>query len=618
MINTQYINLNMTPSGVMPVLYVSQYDVGRPLGMVVYNGGEAVDLSTYTVTIEGTRTDGTPITAAVTTDGNIGGFATTATMTNKADCYQAKMVIADSSGNRVASLAFVLMVTPKTMDENAESIEEDKSLYQQYTGTVQTLIAEIRSDLAAEVTRAKAAEASLRSADASIQSSLASETSARQSADQTLTANLASEVSARQTADSNLQSAIASEASTRSTQDASLQSQINQLIAPEGEAPSAAEVENARVGADGTTYTTLGDAIRGQVTDVKNAITPLYDLFTVPVTLANLVKASLWTVGQAVKADNGYTDTNKPAYIRTAWISFNSPTLIWIDSQTYKFIVWGYSASSNTAGTYSPQKVYAQNPVVIAPIQGTVSFRLGVTRVDGATMTNTDVTNVISALRTYQLPGIRSGMKIACFGDSIMWGRDGNGSPSTQVDETIPKIMSKALGCQCDNYGIGNQGYLPHTGVVSAYDTISAANLTGYDAMVMCFGVNDGYNDLGDWDSTDESTIMGQFNKIVTYVFAQNPKIRLIVIAPWNGNNVGTAPDYWYGPRSHERYVSRRILSDTLKTACDYYWIPYIEQYDGPINPLNITTALPDGVHPSADFYKLLGEWLAAKVATII
>ena len=397
---------------------------------------------------------------------------------------------------------------------------------------------------------------------------------------------------------------------------APLQAQLNEAISA---VTTDTEVTNIRVGADGTTYPTAGEAVRGQIGDLKSAITPYHDLFTVLVTFADLSKTSRWTVGQAIQAETGYTDTGKSAYIRTAWISFDAPTLIWIDSQTYKFIVWGYSASSSTAGTYSPQKVYAQNPVVIAPIQGTVSFRLGVTRVDGATMTNTDVTNVISALRTYQLPGIRSGMKIACFGDSIMWGRDGNGSASTQVSETIPKLLSKALGCQCDNYGLGNQAYLPHSGVVSAYDTIASVDLTKYDAMIMCFGVNDGYNDLGDWDSTDEGTIMGQFNKIVNYVFAQNPKIRLIVIAPWNGKNVGTAPDYWYGPRSHQLgYVSRRILSDTLKTACDYYWIPYIEQYDSPINPLNITTALPDGVHPSADFYKLLGEWLAAKIATII
>lgn len=147
MINTQYINLNMIPSGVMPVLYCSQYDVGRPLGMVVYNGGEAVDLDTYTCTIEATRTDGTAITSAVTTSDNIGVFVTTATMTNQADQYPAKLVLFDSNSRRVASLAFVMVVTPKTMDENAESIEEDASLYQQYTGTVQTLIADIRTQL---------------------------------------------------------------------------------------------------------------------------------------------------------------------------------------------------------------------------------------------------------------------------------------------------------------------------------------------------------------------------------------------------------------------------------------------------------------------------------------
>lgn len=147
MIKTQYINLNMMPSGVMPVLYCSQYDIGRPLGMVVYNGGEAVDLDTYTCTIEATRTDGTAITAAVTTDDNIGAFVTTATMTNKADMYPAKLVLFDSNSRRVASLAFMMCVTKATMDENAESIEEDASLYQQYTGTVQALIAEIREDI---------------------------------------------------------------------------------------------------------------------------------------------------------------------------------------------------------------------------------------------------------------------------------------------------------------------------------------------------------------------------------------------------------------------------------------------------------------------------------------
>ena len=50
-----------------------------------------------------------------------------------------------------------------------------------------------------------------------------------------------------------------------------LDSRVDQIVAPSGEAPSAAEVSDARVGADGTTYTSLGDAVRGQVTDLTHA-----------------------------------------------------------------------------------------------------------------------------------------------------------------------------------------------------------------------------------------------------------------------------------------------------------------------------------------------------------
>lgn len=45
--------------------------------------------------------------------------------------------------------------------------------------------------------------------------------------------------------------------------------EIAQLIAPSGEAPSAAEVTDARVGADGVTYTSLGIANRTQLTKIN-------------------------------------------------------------------------------------------------------------------------------------------------------------------------------------------------------------------------------------------------------------------------------------------------------------------------------------------------------------
>ena len=82
---------------------------------------------------------------------------------------------------------------------------------------------------------------------------------------------LAAEATARQTADNTLQGNINSEAATRASADTLLETRIDEIIAPSGEAPSAAEVTDARIGADGATYRTLGNAIRTQVTNLKNA-----------------------------------------------------------------------------------------------------------------------------------------------------------------------------------------------------------------------------------------------------------------------------------------------------------------------------------------------------------
>lgn len=61
-----------------------------------------------------------------------------------------------------------------------------------------------------------------------------------------------------------------SEIQTRTTETTTLKSRVDQIVAPTGEAPSAAEVTDARVGADGKTYDSVGNAIRTQVTDLKS------------------------------------------------------------------------------------------------------------------------------------------------------------------------------------------------------------------------------------------------------------------------------------------------------------------------------------------------------------
>ena len=144
---TQYISLNMTPTGVNPCFHISQYDVGRILGFIVHAGGVTVDLDTYTCTVEATRSDGTAITSAIATTDNIGTFEVTPTMSNKADKYRCQLVIVDENSKRIASLPFDMEVTKAAMDENSEAIEEDASLYQQYTEAVQGAIAEANADI---------------------------------------------------------------------------------------------------------------------------------------------------------------------------------------------------------------------------------------------------------------------------------------------------------------------------------------------------------------------------------------------------------------------------------------------------------------------------------------
>lgn len=51
-----------------------------------------------------------------------------------------------------------------------------------------------------------------------------------------------------------------------------LDARVSQIIAPSGEAPSAAEVSDIRVGYDGVTYPNAGDAVRNQVSKLDNSI----------------------------------------------------------------------------------------------------------------------------------------------------------------------------------------------------------------------------------------------------------------------------------------------------------------------------------------------------------
>ena len=208
--------------------------------------------------------------------------------------------------------------------------------------------------------------------------------------------------------------------------------------------------------------------------------------------------------------------------------------------------------------------------------------------------------------------------KSVFFGDSIIIGRNGDsssGEPDFVTSMPIPKYISKALNMECVNKGVSGSGYL--TGTL-AYDTISATNLSDVDYVFLNYGVNDGFKEIGTYNSTNENEVLGQFNKIINYIYDHYPSVNVVVFAPINGRNVGSFPKYWYGtvPTTAR---SRGILSARLKEACEYYNIPYVEQTKGPINGFTIQTLIgADGVHPSIEGYERLAGFYAGQLASII
>lgn len=87
---------------------------------------------------------------------------------------------------------------------------------------------------------------------------------------------------------------------------AATEARIDNIIA--GPAPSAEEIVDARLGADGVTYPSLGDAIRDQFTDVKSAIKEIANLEVIPFTDGHYVKT--YQIGGTIDLTDIITSNN--------------------------------------------------------------------------------------------------------------------------------------------------------------------------------------------------------------------------------------------------------------------------------------------------------------------
>lgn len=225
--------LNLIPKISAPVtLHVSQGDVGTEIEFTLVKGDELfVNTGNLTASVHGVREDGAnfgPFTC--TLSGSKVTFPLHSEMTAAKGSALAEIVLVDNGGNKVGSANFGILVEQSVFPLGV-TYDNDASVYESILAYVQTIPAQVVSDYTSKINE---------------------EATARKNAVNAVQNNLDNEINARTSADTLINT------------------RIDEIIAPSGQAPSAAEVQDIRVKADGTSASTAGNAVREQVTELKN------------------------------------------------------------------------------------------------------------------------------------------------------------------------------------------------------------------------------------------------------------------------------------------------------------------------------------------------------------
>lgn len=264
------------------------------------------------------------------------------------------------------------------------------------------------------------------------------------------------------------------------------------------------------------------------------------------------------------------------------------------------------------------------------------------------------------------------------FGDSFISGTDGSGASYDMTKNLISDTINKKLNIELCNKGRSGMGWLYRRNSCSmiAFEEILATDITDADIIILCFGANDRYKPVGtisdiwqdEWEynvdmdidiyknyveanrniSFDDNgipiiggevllestfdnigsnkeiqnTIMYQISKCIKYIYTQSPYCKVILVGPWNQTLSGTDTESWSQPYeyTYTSSSSRYQLAETMKQFCEKYGVAFIDFREcNVINGFNLYNIMGyDEHHPGDEGYKILGEWLAARIKTII
>lgn len=146
---TQNYDIDLKSTGERPVVKMSQFDTGsRTIAFTVYDGHELAHIDGMVARVDGTRSDGVEFSRSCTVGtGSKVSFTISQEMTKVAGKHAAELVIIDASGNPIGTQNFIIEVEAAPMVRDAAASADDRTLYDQYTDSVEQKFSSLSTSL---------------------------------------------------------------------------------------------------------------------------------------------------------------------------------------------------------------------------------------------------------------------------------------------------------------------------------------------------------------------------------------------------------------------------------------------------------------------------------------